>query len=219
MDLNRKMCGDAALEEADLQSQADEQLRPYVYLAGPDVFFPDVMDRAARMKAALAARGMTGLFPLDSELDPAHFADRKSLGLAIARANEALMRKADIILANIRPWRGVEADDGTAYEIGFMAALSKIVVLYTNDRRPFYERIVSDVYRGEVDQDGPDKRGRGDSMTIEEFDGFADNLMLINAAALSAERTGEKSDPAAIVQFSFEAAADLARRLWDQARS
>jgi nucleoside 2-deoxyribosyltransferase len=203
-----------------LQSKAGEQDRPYVYLAGPDVFFPDAMDRAARMKAALAARGMTGLFPLDSELDPAHFADRKSLGLAIARANEALMRKADIILANIQPWRGVEADDGTAYEIGFMAALGKIVVLYTNDRRPFFERIVSDVYGGDVDQDGPDKRGRGDRMTIEEFDGFSDNLMLINAAAASAERaTGEKSDPAAIVQFSFEAAADLARRLWDQARS
>jgi nucleoside 2-deoxyribosyltransferase len=202
------------------RAHADRQDLPSVYLAGPDVFFPDAMERAARMKAALASRSMAGLFPLDSELDRAQFADRKSLGLAIARANEALMRKADIILANIQPWRGVEADDGTAYEIGFMAALGKIVVLYTNDPRPFFERIVSDVYGGEVDQDGPDKRGRGDRMVVEEFDGFADNLMLINAAASSAERaTGEKSDPAAIVQLSFEAAADLARRLWDHARS
>lgn len=197
------------------RAQADRQDRPYVYLAGPDVFFPDAMERAVRMKAALAARGMEGLFPLDSELDRAQFADRKEFGLAIARANEAMMRKADIVLANIQPWRGVEADDGTAYEIGFMAALGKILVLYTNDRRPFAERIVSDVYRGEVDQDGPARRGRRDGMMIEEFDGFADNLMLINAAAASAERAmGEKSDPATIVQISFEAAADFARRLW-----
>ena len=55
-------------------------------------------------------------------------------------------------------------------------------------------------------------------MVIEEFGGFADNLMLINAAAASAERaTGGKPDPAAIVHYGFEAAADFARRLWDAA--
>ena len=194
--------------------------RPLVYLAGPDVFFPDAMERAATMKATLAARGMTGLFPLDSEFDQAEFSGRKDLGLAIARANEALMRKADIGLANIQPWRGVEADDGTSYEIGVMAALGKIVVLYTNDRRPFFERIVNDVYRGDVRQDGPLMRGASDRMMIEEFDGFADNLMLVNAAVASAEQaTGETFDPAAIVQFGFEAAADFARRLWDAARA
>jgi nucleoside 2-deoxyribosyltransferase len=200
------------------RAQADELESPNVYLAGPDVFFPDVTERAARMKALLAERGMTGLFPLDSELDPTKFPDRKDLGLAIARANEALMRKADICLANVQPWRGVEADDGTSYEIGFMAALDKIIVLYTNDQRPFFERITNDVYGGDVYQDGPFQRGGSDHMMVEEFDRFADNLMLINAAAASAEQaTGEKFDPATIVQFGFEAAADLAKRLWDAA--
>lgn len=192
--------------------------RPQVFLAGPDVFFPDAMQRAASMKAALAARGMDGLFPLDSEFGEEVFADPKKLGLAIARANEALMRKADIVLANIQPWRGVEADDGTSYEIGFMAALGKIIVLYTRDRRPFAERVVTDVYRGGVVQQGQFKRGARDGMMIEDFEGFADNLMLINAAVASAERaTGERVDPAIIVQFSFEAAADLAHRLWTDA--
>ena len=199
-------------------AQAGESARPRVYLAGPDVFFRDAMERAETMKAALAARGMAGLFPLDSEFDRAEFSEPKDLGLAIARANEALMRKADIVLANIQPWRGVEADDGTSYEIGFMAALGKIIVLYTNDRGPFCERIISDVYRGEVYQDGPLKRGSSDRMMIEEFDGFADNLMLINAAVASAERaTGERYDPAAIVHCGFEAAADFAMHLWKAA--
>src|SRR5262245_12008269 len=120
----------------------DDQERPYVYLAGPDVFFPDATQRAATMKDVLAARGMTGLFPLDNELGALSYPGPKELALAIARANEALMRKAEIILANIQPWRGVEADDGTSYEIGFMAALGKLIVLYTNDRRPFSERII-----------------------------------------------------------------------------
>lgn len=205
--------------EADTPVPAGrEPHRPLVYLAGPDVFFPDAMERAAAMKAALAARGMTGMFPLDTELEAATVADRKGLGLAIARANEALMRSANIVLANIQPWRGVEADDGTSYEIGFMAALGRIIVLYTNDRRPFFERIVSDVYRGGVHRDGPFIRGDSDRMMVEEFDGYADNLMLINAAVASAERaTGEKCDPAAIVHHGFEAAADFAKALWDAA--
>jgi nucleoside 2-deoxyribosyltransferase len=193
----------------------DEQGRPYVYLAGPDVFYPDAMQRAAKLKEALAARGMIGLFPLDNLLDPADFPKPEDLALAIADANEALMRKADIIIANVQPWRGPEADDGTAYEIGFMAALGKLVILHTNDPRPFAERVIHDAYQGEVHQDGPFLRGNSDNMAVEDFAGFADNLMLINAAVKSLERaTGEKPDAAAAVQFSFEAAADLAKAVF-----
>ena len=84
-------------------------------------------------------------------------------------------------LFNIQPWRGPEADEGTAYELGFMAALGKPVVLYTNDPRPFAERIAADIYGGEVYRDGSFLRGSHDGMMIEEFEGFASNLMLVNA--------------------------------------
>jgi len=192
----------------------DAEGRPIVYLAGPDVFFPDATARGERMKAGLAARGMVGLFPLDGDFDPAVFPDPKALAIAIARANETLMRRADIILANIQPWRGVEADDGTAYEIGFMAALGRLVVLYTNDPRPFGERIRNDVYGGKSYRDGAYERGEADGMMIEDF-GLADNLMLINAAARSTQRAfGEELDPATIVALGFEAGADFALRLW-----
>jgi len=194
----------------------DQQDRPIVYLAGPDVFYQNAHEIAAEKKRILATRGMAGRFPLDTQLDPAAFADQKDFALAIACANEALMREADIILANIEPWRGPEADDGTAYEIGFMAALGKLIVLYTNDARPFSERVRNDVYHGEIYRDGAFERGRRDHMTIEAFDGFADNLMLINAAAASTEAAlGTKPDPAVIVQSSFTKAADFARQLWD----
>ena len=193
----------------------DRQVKPRVYLAGPDVFFSNAMERAKRMKDHLAAQGMEGWFPLDNEFDTASNADPTELALRIARANEDLMRNADIILANIQPWRGPEADDGTAFEIGFMAALGKLIVLYTNDRRSFGERITEDIYRGDVYTDGPFRRGKSDDMLIEDF-GLADNLMLINAATASASRAlGEPIDPASVVQFGFEAGAAFAKRLWD----
>jgi nucleoside 2-deoxyribosyltransferase len=195
---------------------ADISGKPHIYLAGPDVFFPDAMERAARMKDHLATCGMIGWFPLDNELDAANDPDPHDLALRIACANEKLMRDADIILANIQPWRGPEADDGTAYEIGFMAALGKLIVLYTNDPRPFAERIAEDVYRGEVYADGPFQRGKSDNMLIEDFGGLSDNLMLINAATASASTAlGEKVSPASVVQIGFEAGAALAKRLWD----
>jgi nucleoside 2-deoxyribosyltransferase len=194
----------------------DAHGRPYVYLAGPDVFFPDAAQRAEKMKAALAAREMVGLFPLDNVIDRAKFPNPRDLALAIARANEGLMRDADIILANIQPWRGVEADDGTAYEIGYMAALGKVIVLYTSDPRPFADRIVDDIYRGDIYQDGPERRGKSDRMLIEDFGGLADNLMLINAAVAAVERIMKATaDPARVVRIGFEAGADFAKALWD----
>jgi nucleoside 2-deoxyribosyltransferase len=139
------------------------------------------------------------------------------LGVAIADANEVMMRTADIIIANVQPWRGPEADDGTSYEIGFMAALQKLVVLHTNDGRSFAQRIIDDIYHGEVYQDGAVRRGTIDHMMIEEFSGFVDNLMLINAAAKSFERaTGKKADPATLVKLSFEDAANFAYTLWSE---
>ncbi|MGA7328135.1 MAG: nucleoside 2-deoxyribosyltransferase [Rhodomicrobium sp.] len=192
----------------------DEKGRPYVYLAGPDVFFLDAVLRGARMKDALARRGIVGLFPLDSTLIPGDYADNGHFALAIAEACEAQMRKSDLGIFNIQPWRGVEADDGTAYELGYMAALGKPVVLYTNDPRPFRERIICDIYQGEVYQDGPVRRGAGDGMMIEDF-GLADNLMLIGAAVRTARLIlAEKADPSAVVHHSFEAAADFALAVW-----
>jgi nucleoside 2-deoxyribosyltransferase len=195
----------------------DVQGRPYVYLAGPDVFYPDANDRAEHMKEFLAERDMVGLFPMDSKIDPGQFSDAKDFGIAIGNANEEMMRKADIIIANVEPWRGPEADDGTAYEVGFMAAQGKLVVLHSNDPRPFADRVVEGIYGGKVHQDGPLRRGDSDNMMIEDFPGFADNLMLVNAAVNSMLHTlGGKPDPATAVQRSFRDAVNLAHDMYNK---
>jgi nucleoside 2-deoxyribosyltransferase len=194
--------------------------RPYVYLAGPDVFYPGAVLRGTAMKAALAERGMAGLFPLDNELHPGDFPDQAGLALAIAAACEAQIHKADMGLFNIQPWRGPEADEGTAYELGFMAAHGKPVVLYTGDPRPFAERIATDVYGGEVHRDGLLLRGGHDRMMIEEFEGFASNLMLVHAGVRTARLLlGASASPSAAVHPSFEAAADFAKELWQRQNS
>ena len=94
-----------------------------------------------------------------------------------------------------------------------MAALGKPVVLYTNDARPFAERIAADVYGSEVYRDGSILRGKRDCLTIEEFEGFAGNLMLINAGVRSARLLlGASVSPSTVVHRDFEAAADFARK-------
>jgi nucleoside 2-deoxyribosyltransferase len=203
------------LRKAD--AMPDSLGRPYVYLAGPDVFFPDAIARGERMKQALAARGLAGLYPLDGELDAAQFADPKEFALAIAAACEAHMHKADMGLFNIQPWRGPEADEGTAYELGFLAALGKPVVLYTNNARPFAQRIVEDVYQGQVTRDGGTLRGAADGMMVEAFEGFAANLMLVNAGVRSARALlGPRAGAGDAVHLGFEAAADFAQMLWER---
>jgi nucleoside 2-deoxyribosyltransferase len=197
----------------------DANGRPFVYLAGPDVFYPDALLRGAKMKEALAARAMVGLFPLDEELHPGDFRELAEHALAIAQSCEAQMCKADLGIFNIEPWRGPEADSGTAYELGFMSALGKPAVLYSHDRRPFAERIIADVCHGAVHRDSGILRSTRDGLMIEDF-GLADNLMLIGAAVRSARTVlGNAAEPSAIVHPAFEAAADFAVILWQRSRS
>lgn len=140
-----------------------------LYLAGPDVFFPNVKDIAKAKKEICAKYGATGLFPLDNKID----ITKKGADLKIYIANCALMVEADACIANLTPFRGPSMDVGTAFEIGYMTALSKRVYGYTNDSRLYHDR-VDDANWPEfpsVDLDG---------YAIENF-GNVDNLMIDRA--------------------------------------
>ena len=142
-----------------------------IYLAGPEVFLPDAL-AIGRAKAEMArAAGFEGLFPLDAQLDlggltPVEQARR------IALANEALMRSADLLIANLTPFRGVSMDAGTAYEVGFMRALGRPVLGYTNVPGDYRRRAEAFRARGIPPADGD----RSD-IEIEDF-GMAENLMI-----------------------------------------
>ncbi|MFC0340797.1 nucleoside 2-deoxyribosyltransferase [Paracoccus niistensis] len=154
--------------------------RPRVYLAGPEVFLPDALE-VLKEKADLArAAGFEPVTPLDNESLPT--GSPFDQGLAIYRANVRLMNSCDLIIANLTPFRGVGADPGTAFEVGYMAARGARIAAYTNRAMPHFERIRDEHYQGQITQDPAGEYRGPDGLALENFDMF-DNLMLAGAIA------------------------------------
>lgn len=137
-----------------------------VYLAGPDVFLPEPLLRAAAMKRICDAHGLAAISPLDALPDETPGADDP---YAIARRNESHIRGCDAILANLTPFRGPGADPGTVYEVGFGRALGRPVFGYATTAANYAERVRSlPGNAGERCRDG---------LEIEDF-GLFENLMI-----------------------------------------
>ncbi|HEX5957054.1 MAG TPA: nucleoside 2-deoxyribosyltransferase [Hyphomicrobiaceae bacterium] len=144
---------------------------PRIYLAGPEVFLPDALAVGARKAELCAQQGFTGVFPMDAGLDLTGLA-KPEAARRISGANEALMHSCAGLIANLTPFRGVSMDTGTAFEVGFMRALGRPVLGYTNVSADYRTR--AEVYRGAApplpEFDCPEAE-------IEDFDG-AENLMI-----------------------------------------
>lgn len=141
-----------------------------IYLAGPDVFYPDAIALGRAKKEICARYGFEGHYPFDNEVE---LAPTPACGFEISRLNEDLIERCDTVIANLSPFRGPSADPGTVFEIGFAAALGKKVHGYSSDARRYRERLAEWDRHVEGDRDG-----RGHS--IENF-GLADNLMIEGA--------------------------------------
>eukprot|EP00796_Vickermania_ingenoplastis_P009725 gene9725-6813_t len=131
---------------------------PYsIYIAGPAVFNPDF--GAAyydKVRALLKPHGVIPLIPIDNDVDVKDF-------LAIRNKNIEMIKKCDCIIADLSPFRSLEPDAGTAFEVGYAAALGKILLPFTTDTRSLVEK-----YNGPKDKDG---------LTVEDFS-LPFNLML-----------------------------------------
>ncbi len=82
--------------------------------------------------------GFEGLFPLDATLQAT---SRTRLAQQIFTANIQLIQQADLLMANLNPFRGFEPDSGTCFEIGYAHALGKPIWAYASDTRPLLERL------------------------------------------------------------------------------
>lgn len=149
-----------------------------VYLAGPDVFLPEPLRRAAALKAICAAHGLQGVSPLDP-LDGGDLAGWEGLALPlrIALRNEAHIAGCDGLIANLTPFRGPSADAGTVFEVGYMRALGRPVFGWTNVAAYFTARTRAFLGR----EDATD----GEGLLVEDFPGMRDNLMIDAAIAAS----------------------------------
>jgi len=160
--------------------------KPYIYIAGPDVFLPDPGPITARKKEILADLGLFGCAPLDNSVKDTGGAPA-DLGREIARLNFAMMDRCDACIAHLTPYHGPSADVGTTGEIHYMYAKGKPVFAYSNDARPFFDRVAEKVYQGRVARSLDTQTGRptysgDDGMHLENF-GLFDNLMLPYAVA------------------------------------
>ncbi|WP_191085502.1 nucleoside 2-deoxyribosyltransferase [Roseococcus microcysteis] len=141
-----------------------------IYLAGPEVFLPEALAIGAAKKALCARHGWEGVFPMDPPaLSPSGEQDWRR----IHAANELLLRGCDALVANLTPFRGVGADPGTVFELGFMRALGRPVHGYTHDPRPHRARVPEARLVQGIWEDAQ-------GMRVEDH-GLAENLMLEGA--------------------------------------
>lgn len=139
----------------------------HIYLAGPEVFFPDAKDIGEEKKRLCTKYEHVGFFPLDNEFEDQYWetCPRWTIGMDIAKANRELIHDCDAVIANLTPFRGPSADPGTVWEVGYAAALNKIVLGYTSDGRKYIDRV----------NNGAGWDGHGHM--VEDFD-LNDNLMI-----------------------------------------
>lgn len=139
-----------------------------IYLAGPDVFRPDVAEWAESARELCRRYGFEPLLPVDH---PEKQPDK------IFQANIDLIRKAQIVAANLDPFRGPEPDSGTAFELGYALALGKKVCGYVTRLETLAQRVESAESRSEAPAPYAGKLTDRNGLTIENF-GLPCNLML-----------------------------------------
>lgn len=139
-----------------------------IYLAGPDIFRADAQDWIANARDICLQHGLDPLSPFDhGESDPKK----------ILEGNLELIRKSQIVVGNLNPFRGSEPDSGTAFELGYALALGKKLWGYLDSKEPMLERI-----RRMERLPAGSTHDRG-GMAIENF-GLPLNLMLALSAHL-----------------------------------
>lgn len=178
-----------------------------IYLAGPDVFLPNAREVGHRKLELCRAFGFEGLFPLDNDAEVGGDA------FSVFRGNCALMRRADIGVFNLTPFRGPSADPGTVFELGFMFSKNKSVYGYTSDPRAYLDRVTGSFWAADA---GGGPRDR-DMFAVEDF-GLRENLMIVAAieeagggvSAIAEPRSGA-SAPSLAAFTAFEACLEFMR--------
>jgi nucleoside 2-deoxyribosyltransferase len=145
-----------------------------VYIAGPEVFLPNAREQLDRKIALTRAAGLIPVSPGDLTIPQKP--TRHEFGLAVSEIDEQLMDAADAIIANLTPFRGIAADTGTVFELGFMCGRGKVAYAYSNVADDHYAR--TKAYYGGDTHRTADGRERGpDGLSLEDFD-MVENLML-----------------------------------------
>jgi nucleoside 2-deoxyribosyltransferase len=121
------------------------------------------------------------------------------------------MLAADAIIANLTPFRGLSADVGTVFELGFMRGRGKPCFTYSNVTATHYRRLVTHYDGRLVTAPGGESRGP-DGLLVDDFE-MNENLMLDGAVAASGGAWVTRDVPADVLYAdttTFEAVLRIA---------
>ncbi len=144
-----------------------------IYFAGPNVFHLDAKQMERDIDELCSTLGVTALIPGDSGIDWSN-PNQTEIAKQIFEINRDHILNCDGIIANVTPFRGACVDDGTAWEIGFGAALNKPIFTYGSGYITTGETIES---ISGTDQSFSSPRRDSEQFLIEEF-GLQNNLMI-----------------------------------------
>ncbi|KAF1019413.1 MAG: hypothetical protein GAK30_03139 [Paracidovorax wautersii] len=160
-----------------MASDTASTFHPRIYLAGPDIFYPDQDARYRRLEALCEAHGLHGVRPADEADPPPGGAGGQLLAEHIYAGNVRRLAQAEAVLANLEPFRNpVEPDSGTVFEVGMAIALGKPVVAYLPQAGQTLAARVTAAF-GERDAVGGLRYDAAYGLMIEDL-GLPLNLML-----------------------------------------
>ena len=145
--------------------------RPRVYLAGPDAFRPDAEAHFQALAQECDALGMEALIPVECAIGTGTGPKRAT---RIYDGNMELLRRAGGVIANLQPFRGLEPDSGTVFEVGVAVTLGLPVVAYGLPQGTYADRVTAAMT---TRRDGSGVLRDADSASVEDF-GLPLNLML-----------------------------------------
>ena len=132
-----------------------EVRKPYAYLAGWEMFWPDGMERGERWKETAAKYGIIGYFPPDPapidefpEYEPKDDSPKERSFKGFTHDVNHI-RRSDIIIAQLEDWRGAEPDSGTAFECGCAAALGLRLYAWCSNPTTLIGRTCAEKVEGE----------------------------------------------------------------------
>lgn len=157
----------------------------HLYLAGPEVFYPDGEERAQAMRALCRAHGLEPISPLDGGEEPLEGTpaadDQRTLAAVIFDNNIAMIERADAVVANMNHFRGPDPDPGTSFELGYGYARGKRCYVYAEDGETAVDRVHR--FFGGVTRRDDGSVVDKDGLIVENFGGPF-NLMLTESSTV-----------------------------------
>jgi nucleoside 2-deoxyribosyltransferase len=135
-----------------------------IYLAGPEVFFPNAKEIGKEKKEICSEYGFEGLYPLDANF---------TISKDIFKANVSLINQCDYVVADLTPFRGPSADAGTIWKVGYAYGIGKPIFGYSNDSVEYKYKVDDTFIYSE-------EKFNQEELLIEDF-GNIDNLMIIES--------------------------------------